>query len=72
MHTIFVPKWFLRFLIELFLGLKFPQHNFTVDKYVFDPTPVPKMLQAGMYKVHVLIMDEEQLVAGLEVIVKLS
>lgn len=48
------------------------QRTFTVTNYTFDPEPIPKMLQCGIYKYEVRILEDSRPVSGLEVIFQLS
>lgn len=49
------------------------QKTFTFTNYIFDPKPVPKMMQKGYYKLLLRVFDKNDvLVAGAEVMVQLS
>lgn len=58
--------------LEYLLVCQFMQRTFTLTNYTFDPEPIPKMLQFGIYKYEVRILEDSRPVSGLEVIFQLS
>lgn len=56
----------------VYRSVHFRQKTFTLTNYPFDPKPIPKMLQRGIYKCELRILDGIRRVSGVEVVFQLS